>query len=248
MDWEASAGAVIICDMWDLRGLHHCRSATTRIEELAPAINRVVAALREQGALITHAPSECMGFYRDSSARRRAVNATHRPAPVKFDWNWPDTGREPLVPGLVLPWGDWVHDPDKCSCDPSLPSCIVRTPLPPTRQINAIEVWPEDAVTDVGQEVFNLLEERSIQNVLVMGVHTNICVLSRDFGIRQLLYVGKQPVLCRDLTDSFHRHPDGHFVGNRTVVDHIEGYWCPTVTSDQLVGGIPFQFEGDRRA
>jgi nicotinamidase-related amidase len=110
----------------------------------------------------------------------------------------------------------------------------------------AIEMRPEDAVTDIGQEVFNLLEERDIRDVLLMGVHANVCVLSRDFGIRQLVRLGRRPVLCRDLTDSFHRHPAGHFIGNRMVVEHIERYWCSTVTSAELVGGHPFQFSADR--
>lgn len=244
--WESSRGAVIVCDMWDLRGRHHCRSATKRIEELAPAIDGVAAALREQGALIIHAPSECMDFYEDTPARETAVNAPHHPAPAELGWNWPDPDREPLVPELVMPWGEWAGDPDRCSCDPSSPSCIDRASVPPVRQIDSIEVWPEDAVTDSGQEVFNLLEERGIEHVLVTGVHTNICVLSRDFGIRQLVYLGKHPILCRDLTDSFHRHPAGHFEGNRMVVDHIEAHWAPTVTSDELVGGAPFRFEDDR--
>jgi nicotinamidase-related amidase len=246
ISWESSRSAVIICDMWDLRGLHHCRSVTKRIEELAPAINRVVAALRQEGAFIIHAPSDCMEFYRDSPARLRAVNAPHHTAPVKFNWNWPDTAREPVVPGLVLPWGDWVSEPEKCSCDAHVPSCIGESPLPWFRQIDAVDIWTQDAVTDDGQEVFNLLEERRIQDVLIMGVHTNICVLSRGFGIRQLVYVGKRPILCRDLTDAFHRHPGGHFAGNRLVVQHIERYWCPTVTSNQLAGGEAFRFTDDR--
>jgi len=247
-DWESSQGAVIICDMWDLRGRHHCRSATNRMEELAPAMNRVVALLREQGALIIHSPSECMGFYQNDPARLIAVGATHHPAPAKLGWNWPDTDREPLVPGLVVAWGERVEDADRCSCDPSPASCFSRAPVPPIRQVDSIEVWPEDAVTGAGQEVFNLLEERKVRNVLIMGVHTNICVLSRDFGIRQLVYLGKRPILCRDLTDSFHRHPAGHFEGNRLVADHIEKHWATTVTSDQLVGGAPFRFKDDRSA
>ena len=242
-DWVSSHAAVIICDMWDLRGRHHCMSATERIEELAPAINRVTTALRDQGALIIHAPSGCMGFYEGDLARKRAVGAAHHPAPVEFSWNWPDARREPLVPELILPWGPWTDDPVRCSCDRSKPSCISQPPVPPERQTPSIDVLSEDAVTDRGQEIFNLLADRDIDDVLIMGVHANICVLSRDFGIRQLVYVDKRPVLCRDLTDSFHRHPDGHLAGNRIVVDHIERHWCPTVTSDELVGGSPFTFE-----
>jgi len=245
VDWDSTHGAVIICDMWDLRGRHHCKSAVSRLEELAPALNQVVATLRKAGALIIHAPSECMEFYRDTPERRRAADAPHHPAPAEFGWNWPNTDLEPLVPDLIRPWGPWVDEPTRCSCEPSLPSCALQTAIAPSRQVESIEIHSADAITDVGQEVFNLLEERGVQHVLVTGVHTNICVLCRDFGIRQLHYLGKRPILCRDLTDSFHRHPAGHFVGNRIVADHIETNWCPTVTSDQLIGGSPFRFAAD---
>jgi nicotinamidase-related amidase len=244
--WEPFRSAVIIVDMWDLNGLGHCRSATGRAEELAPPINRTVAALRQEGAFIIHAPSDCMDAYREYPARTCALHAPHHAAPETFEWNWPDAAREPLVPELILSWGDWVDRSDRCSCEPGSPSCITEAPRPWTRQNLAIEVRPEDALTDVGQEVFNLLEERDIQDVLLMGVHANVCVLSRDFGIRQLVRLGKRPILCRDLTDSFHRHPAGHSVGNRVVVEHIERYWCPTVTSAELVGGEPFRFSDDR--
>jgi hypothetical protein len=32
------------------------------------------------------------------------------------------------------------------------------------------------------------------------------------------------------------------------VIEHIERHWCPSITSDQLVGGAAFRFEdiGDR--
>jgi nicotinamidase-related amidase len=216
------------------------------MEELAPPINRTVGALRQEGAFIIHAPSECMDSYTDNPARLRAQGAEHHAAPIRFEWNWPDPAREPQIPELVLPWGDWVDQPDKCSCEPGSPSCIIGNPRRWTRQMAAIEIRPEDAITDIGQEVFNLFEERNIHDVLLMGVHSNVCVLSRDFGIRQLVRLGKRPILCRDLTDSFHRHPAGHFNGNRMVVEHIERYWCPTMTSAELVGGEPFQFLADR--
>jgi hypothetical protein len=73
-------------------------------------------------------------------------------------------------------------------------------------------------------------------------VHTNICVLSRSYGIRQLVFLGKRPVLCRDLTDAFHRDRRGQGWGTEHIIAHIERMWCPTVTSDQLAGGMPFEF------
>lgn len=99
-------------------------------------------------------------------------------------------------------------------------------------------------MTDGGGELFSLLEARGMEDVVVMDVHTNVCVLGRPYGIRQLVYLGKKPLLCRDLTDAFHRDPRGHAWGTERVVAHIERYWCPSVTSDQLVGGAPFRFVG----
>jgi Cellulase (glycosyl hydrolase family 5) len=38
-----------------------------------------------------------------------------------------------------------------------------------------------------------------------------------------------------------------HFTGNDLVTWHIEKYWCPTITSDQVLGGKPFRFAGDTK-
>lgn len=118
-----------------------------------------------------------------------------------------------------------------------------RAAIPVAHQIESIEISRTDAVTDDGEELLALLEEGEIEDVVVMGVHANRCMLGRPYGIRQLVYWGKKPVLCRDLTDSYHRDPRGHSTGNEDMISHIERYWCPTLTSDQLVGGAPFQFQ-----
>jgi nicotinamidase-related amidase len=109
-------------------------------------------------------------------------------------------------------------------------------PYPWTHQIDSIEISPVDAVTDSGDELLALLAERQIDDVVVMGVHTNRCVLGRPYGIRQLVYWGKRAALCRDLTDSYHRDPRGHLRGNEDMIAHVERFWCPTLTSELLVG------------
>lgn len=234
-DWDPARAAVIICDMWDA---HHCLSAARRTAEMAPRVNEVAAGLREQGALLIHAPSGCVDFYDGTPARELAIQAPHAPAPAPFDWNgWEHDGDAELPATLT--------DPGGCSCDSAQPCGEAAPPYPWTRQTPLIGIDPRDAVSDDGQEVFNLLKARGIDDVIVMGVHANICVLGRPFGIRQLVQLGKKPVLCRDLTDSFHRDPRGHFRGTADVVAHIERRWCPTVTSDQLVGGLPFRFNED---
>ncbi len=84
-----------------------------------------------------------------------------------------------------------------------------------------------------------------------MGVHQNMCVLGRPFSIRQLVSQGLNVALVRDMTDSMYnsrRKPFvDHFTGNDLVTWHIEKYWCPTITSDQVLGGQPFRFGADTK-
>ena len=103
----------------------------------------------------------------------------------------------------------------------------------------------KDAVTD-SAEAFYLMKQRGITNVIILGVHTNMCVLGRPFSIRQMVYQGQNVALVRDLTDTMYNPRSKPFVvhtrGTKLVVEHIERYWCPTFTSNDILGGEPFQF------
>ena len=87
-----------------------------------------------------------------------------------------------------------------------------------TRQSSAIEIHPGDALTESGAELFNLLVQRGVRLVLVCGVHLNMCVLGRGYGIRQLLQLGFGVRLIRDLTDTMYSG-----VGAKPHVDHYVG-------------------------
>lgn len=170
-----------------------------------------------------------MEYYADTPARQRAQRAPRVQSPVPVDWNDRDAFREAPLPASLA-------DDTPCSCEPGAPCTTGEPPYPWTHQIESIEIASIDAVTDSGEELLALLEERGIEDVLVMGVHANRCVLARPCGIRQLVYWGKRPVLCRDLTDSYHRDARGHTWGNEQMIAHIERYWCATLSSDELVG------------
>jgi type 1 glutamine amidotransferase len=62
---------------------------------------------------------------------------------------------------------------------------------------------------------------------------------------------GKNVALVRDLTDTMYnpeRSPyASHFTGTDLIVEHIEKFVCPTITSNQLLGGAPFRFKQDTR-
>jgi nicotinamidase-related amidase len=128
--------------------------------------------------------------------------------------------------------------------------CEIKAPW--KRQIALLDIDEKtDAITDNGQELYNLLAEREIDRVMIMGVHLNMCVLGRPFGIRQLTHMGKEVVLVRDLTDTMYNSEKrpyvDHFSGTDLVVKHVEQHWCPTILSTDLAGGKPFRFSEDRR-
>ncbi len=57
---------------------------------------------------------------------------------------------------------------------------------------------------------------------------------------------------CRDLTDSMHdslSEPLGldHFRATDLVIEHIEKYWCPTISSRDFLSGVAFHFREDHR-
>ena len=229
--WGDARIAVVICDMWDTT---QCRSAARRVVEMAPRLNEVVARLRQDGALIVHAPAGCMAYYAGFPARTRVQRGSTNPR-VRVDWNEWDAAREAPLPAAL-------GDDTPCSCEPGQACTAGSPPYPWTHQIDTIEIDSNDAITDDGGELLALLEDGDFQDVLVTGVHLNRCVLGRPYGIRQLVYWRKRPVLCRDLTDSFHRSALGHEAGNEAMIAHVERYWCPSITSDQIVGGMPFRF------
>ena len=140
-----------------------------------------------------------------------------------------------------------IDDSDMgCDCEESY-----EPHAPWTRQIATLEIADEDAITDNGQETWNLLQEREIGNVILMGVHLNMCVMGRPFGIRQMTYLGKNVVLMRDMTDTMYNPRMSprvsHFEGTDLVVGHVERYWCPTITSTDLTGKPAFRFRDDPR-
>ncbi len=233
VEWDAARTAVVICDMWDK---HHCPDATERVGEMAPRMNDVLKAARRKGMLIIHCPSDTLGFYKNHPGRKLAQSAPKVETKIPLaGWCSLDGVKEPALP---------IDDSDG-GCD-GCPECPGYGAW--TRQHPALEIHEGDAITD-SAEAFYLMRQRGITNVIIMGVHINMCVLGRPFAIRQMVAQGQNVVLMRDLTDSMynHRKPPfvSHFRGTELVVEHIEQYWCPSITSTDLLGGEPFSFRGD---
>lgn len=249
--WQAKKTAVIVCDMWDL---HHCLNAVRRAEEMAPRMNRFLTEARKKGALIIHAPSSCMDAYKDHPARKRAL-ATPRAKvlPKEID-QWcrqipsEEKGKYPIDQSD----GGEDDDPAEHKAWAAKLKGMGRNPRAPWKsQMDKLEIRDEDIISDNGSEIWSVLDDRKIDQVILLGVHTNMCVLGRPFGLRQMARNGKKVVLVRDLTDTMY-NPErapyvSHFTGTDLIVEHVEKWVCPTITSDQVLGDKPFRFSKDKR-
>ena len=248
--WDLQKTAIIVCDMWDS---HHCLNAVIREQELAPRMNQLLTKARTGGALIIHAPSSCMAPYAKHPARKRAQDAPKAANLPKDIGTW--CYKIPAEEKGVYP----LDQTESCDTEPALQKeweqklqAQGRNPKAPWKaQIDVLKIHDQDAISDSGVEIWNLLEQRGIQHVILVGVHTNMCVLGRPFGLRQLAKNGRDVVLMRDMTDTMYnpkRWPYvSHFQGTDLIVQHIEKYVCPTITSDQFLGGAPFRYKADVR-
>jgi nicotinamidase-related amidase len=218
--WAPAETAIVICDMWDD---HWSRGAAERVVQMIPRMNAVLWAARPAGIQIVHAPSETMDFYADSPARQRmqAIEPVDPPPergyadpPMPFDAtdDNSDTGEKPWHKA-------W------------------------TRQHAAIEIDPErDWISDDGCEIYSLFQRQGICHMLLMGVHTNFCILRRSFGVKQMVRWGVDLALVRDLTDAMYNPACPPYVshdeGTQLVVGYIEKFWCPTIDSQGLMRAL----------
>jgi sugar lactone lactonase YvrE/nicotinamidase-related amidase/type 1 glutamine amidotransferase len=250
--WKPEETAIIVCDVWDL---HHCLNAVRRLEQFAPRLDAVLKEARSRGVTIIHSPSDCMPAYKKHLAR---LNAKITP---KAEWIPHEVGswcsviptEERAAYPIDQSDGGEDDDPEEHAKWAAQLKALGRNPGTPWKtQSPLITIDPEkDFISDRGDEVWNVLEARGIRNVILTGVHLNMCVLGRPFGLRQMSRNGKNVVLMRDMTDTMYNPARWPYVSHHTatdlVVSHVERFVCPTVTSDQIIGGVPFRFKEDKR-
>ncbi|MBX3422864.1 MAG: isochorismatase family protein [Pirellulaceae bacterium] len=250
--WQASQTAVIICDLWDS---HHSVNAVRRVAELAPRIDTFVKALREKGATVIHAPSECMKHYADHPARLRAMQIPQAGTLPPDITDWCDQIPAEQQAAYPLDQSDGGEDDDPAeliSWAQQLRQQGRNPRAPWLSQTDVVQIDDQrDFISDSGIEVWSILASRKVTKVMLVGVHTNMCVLGRPFGLRRLATAGLNVVLVRDLTDTMYNPRSwpyaNHFTGTDIMVSHIERWVCPTISSQQILSGNEFRFSKDHR-
>lgn len=251
-EWQPTETAIIVCDMWDS---HHCYRAVQRENEFAPRLNDLLNAARSSGATIVHAPSDCMAAYTQHPARLRAIGipaANDYPDEIA-DWCYKipneEKGRYPIDQS---DGGEDDTPEEHAKWEKALISDGRNPRAPWKKQIDLLEIdSDQDFVTDQGKEVWNILRNKNIKHVILAGVHTNMCVLGRPFGLRRMASAGMSVALIRDMTDTMYNPAAwpyvSHFTGTDLIIDHVERYVCPTISSNQFIGGDEFRFAADTR-
>lgn len=218
LDIEPSLCAILVCDVWDG---HWCRGARERLAGLVPRMDEVLRSTRNQGMSIVHAPSDTMDYYDGFESRRRILELPLAEPPAELQLADPP-----------LPIQDSDHGSDTGETEPKKEW---------HRQHAGLYVdESRDVISDDGREIYSWLQHRRIEWLFIMGVHTNMCVLHRSFGIKQMVRWGVQTGLVRDLTDSMYNPASSPYVsheeGTDLVVGFIEKQWCPTLHSRDLAG------------
>lgn len=213
----AHKSAVLLCDVWDK---HPFRGAVERLETMIPRMSTVVTAAREKGSAIIHAPSDTMDYYANSPARQRIFSLPVIDPPAELEHEDPqlpfDARKNGSDTGEIEGKRNWTRQNPGIAIDENL-----------------------DVISDRGEEVYSFLKHRKIEWLLIMGVHTTMCILHRSFAIKQMVRWGVNVALIRDLTDSIY-NPElppytSHEEGTQLAVSFIEKFWCPSLQSTDLI-------------
>jgi nicotinamidase-related amidase len=232
--WNPAETAIIICDMWDK---HWCDDATARVAEIAPVMNETLTIARDKGVKIVHAPSDCMEYYANYPGRKEALK-------------YKDKKIAALAEGSKLPSEEkavWPVDQSDEGCE----NAACKPYHAWTKQIDALTVKDQDLISDSGAEIGAYFKKKGVKNVILMGVHTNMCVIGRSFGLRAMKRMGFNVTLMRDMTDLMYNHEMApfvdHFSGLDLIIEYIETYVCPSIVSTDFTGKKQFVFKGDTR-
>jgi nicotinamidase-related amidase len=220
---ESRAAAILVCDMWDR---HWSKAAMERGNAIAVRIDAFLRKARSAGMTVIHAPSETMKAYDGTPGRKRILEVPQVALPGK---------RPHEDPPLPVDDTDGGSDTNTGTENRDEAVWTKQTDLIPIDQA-------VDVISDNGAEIYSFMCARGLRTVLICGVHTNMCVLDRSFAIRSFAARGLDIVLLRDLTDSLYnpslRPYVSHDEGTELIIGYIEKFWCPSVTSTEVMAAL----------
>jgi nicotinamidase-related amidase len=152
---------------------------------MVPRMNAVLGVARELGMQVIWNPSDVVTSYSGYPQYEKALAVEHRHAPeIRTEIVAKFTARS--VNGVCL-CGPGFTCGVNYGWDGMHPDLIIRD---------------SDLIYSSKDEIYSLLSDRGITNVIYMGVHTNVCVYGKPGGISQLWRAGFNCLLARELHDA----------------------------------------------
>jgi nicotinamidase-related amidase len=201
--------------MWNF---HWCMTASERVAAMVPRMNAVLEVARKRGTLVIWNPSDVVTAYSGYPQYEKAVGVKLQPVPEK---------REAVKAKFTAPIG-------KCLCGSGLP-CVVNygwDGMNPDFIIGENDIFSAST-----GEIYSLLAERGITNVIYMGVHTNMCVFGKPGALSHLWKAGLNCYLARDLNDAFTTYDSAN--------DYTPDKGTAEIDENLQLGGVPLLNMGD---
>jgi nicotinamidase-related amidase len=181
LPFEPDKTAIIVIDMWNS---HWCMTASQRVSAMVPRMNRVLDISRKLGVQVIWNPSDVVVAYSGYPQYENAVSAKRSHAP--------DDGGDLSVKFTAKSGG--------CLCGPGLHcgSNYGWDAMHPDLVIDSSDLF--SASTD---EIYSILKEKGITDIIYMGVHTNMCVFGKPGAMSKMWKAGFRCMLAEDLNDAF---------------------------------------------
>jgi nicotinamidase-related amidase len=173
--------AIIVIDMWNY---HWCMTCSERVAAMVPRMNAVLGVARNQGMQVIWNPSDVVTLYSGHPSYEMGLAVESRKAPKI---------RKELTVKFTAKMG-------QCMCGPGI-TCKMNygwDSMNPDFVIGENDLF--SASTD---NIYTILSERGITNIIYMGVATNICVFGKPGALSSMSQAGFNCYLARDLNDAF---------------------------------------------
>jgi hypothetical protein len=200
---------VVVVDMWNF---HWCKTSTERVGVLVPRMALVLAKAHDMGMTIFWCPSDVADNYAGTVQYQAATAVRRHPLPALAELSCPS-----------------APDGGGCTCGPE--RCSVNYGWDAMHE--GLVMHEDDFMPNDLETLYSLCVERGITHLIYLGVHTQVCLLGKSIGLRNMTRAGFQCILARDLTDAHGLYdpkkgitPD-QFTQN--VVAHFEKYLSPTI-------------------
>jgi len=206
---DPSKTGIVVVDMWNY---HWCKTATERVAAMVPRMERCLTEARQMGMKVFLCPTDAVDQYAGTPQREAVFAVPIRPIPAlrKIECPSPPQG------------GGCACGREKC------PGNYGWDAMHPGLSIHADDLMPNSLET-----LYWICKDAGIENLIFMGVHTQVCLLGKSVGLRNMKSAGFNCILARDLTDA---HPDYDPARGLTpdgltaaTVAHFEKYLCPTI-------------------